>query len=49
VVPLIAADRIAGVLDLDSPRPARFDEVDARGLERLAALFLETSRLEELR
>lgn len=49
VVPLIAADRVVGVLDLDSPRLARFDEVDARGLERLAALFVAASRLEELR
>jgi L-methionine (R)-S-oxide reductase len=43
VVPLIAADRLVGVLDLDSPRLARFDEVDARGLERLAALFVAAS------
>lgn len=43
VVPLIAADRVVGVLDLDSPRLARFDEVDARGLERLAALFVAAS------
>jgi len=49
VVPLIAADRVVGVLDLDSARLARFDEADARGLERLAALFLQASRLEDLR
>lgn len=49
VVPLIAAGRLVGVLDLDSARLARFDELDARGLERLAALFLQASRLEELR
>lgn len=49
VVPLIAADRVVGVLDLDSARPARFDEVDARGLERLAELFVQASRLEDLR
>src|SRR5690348_3650778 len=49
VVPLIAADRIVGVLDLDSARLSRFDEVDARGLERLAALFLQASSLEDLR
>jgi L-methionine (R)-S-oxide reductase len=45
VVPLIAADRVVGVLDLDSTRLARFDEVDARGLERLAALFVRASRM----
>jgi L-methionine (R)-S-oxide reductase len=49
VVPLIAADRVAGVLDLDSTRLARFDEADARGLERLAALFVRATRLEALR
>ncbi len=49
VVPLIAADRLVGVLDLDSPRLSRFDEVDASGLERLAELFVHGSRLEELR
>lgn len=48
VVPLLAGDRLAGVLDLDSARLARFDEVDARGLERLAGLYVRASRLEEL-
>ena len=42
VVPLIAADgRLLGVLDLDSPLPARFDAVDARGLEAIAAAWME--------
>jgi L-methionine (R)-S-oxide reductase len=49
VVPLTAAGQLVGVLDLDSPRLARFDEADARGLERLAALFLQASRVEALR
>ena len=49
VVPLLAGGRLVGVLDLDSTRLARFDEVDARGLERLAELFLQASRLEDLR
>jgi L-methionine (R)-S-oxide reductase len=48
VVPLLAASRVVGVLDLDSARPGRFDELDARGLERLAALFVQASRLEGL-
>lgn len=48
VVPLVASERLVGVLDLDSARLARFDELDARGLERLAALFLQASRLEQL-
>ena len=45
VVPLLAAGRLVGVLDLDSTRLARFDEVDARGLEQLAKLFLQASRI----
>ena len=49
VVPLLAAGQLVGVLDLDSARLARFDEVDARGLEHLAELFLQASRLEDLR
>src|ERR1700732_229488 len=32
VVPLLGADALLGVLDIDSPRPGRFDEDDARGL-----------------
>ena len=41
VVPLIEAGAVSGVLDLDSPLPARFDEVDQAGCERLVALFVE--------
>lgn len=37
VVPVIAGDRLVGVLDLDSPTPARFDPEDARALEALVA------------
>jgi GAF domain-containing protein len=44
VVPLIAGGALLGVLDLDSPRPGRFDEADARGLESLADLFLASIR-----
>lgn len=36
VVPLISGDRLLGVLDIDSPELARFDEADRRGLEDLA-------------
>ena len=39
VVPLIAGGRLLGVLDLDSPLPARFDAVDQAGCEALAALL----------
>ena len=41
VVPLLKGDELLGVLDLDSPSPGRFDREDARGLEALAAVFLE--------
>lgn len=44
VVPLIAGGALLGVLDLDSPRVARFDEADARGLESLAELFVRSIR-----
>ena len=39
VVPLIAGDRVLGVLDLDSPVPGRFDAADQAGCEALAALL----------
>lgn len=38
VVPVVANGRLIGVLDLDSPRAARFDSVDAQGLEALTAM-----------
>jgi GAF domain-containing protein len=40
VVPIIAAGGLLGVLDIDSPRPDRFDAADARGLESLARQFV---------
>ena len=39
VVPIVADDRLIGVLDLDSPTPGRFDADDAAGCERLMALL----------
>ncbi len=39
VVPLVRDGALLGVIDLDSPSPARFDEDDARGVEALAALL----------
>src|SRR5882672_10646439 len=42
VVPLIKNDEFIGVLDLDSPVLARFDEADAEGLQRLAAILIAT-------
>jgi GAF domain-containing protein len=39
VVPLVRDGVVLGVLDLDSPVPARFDAGDATGCEALAALL----------
>lgn len=43
VVPVLRAGAVLGVLDLDSPRPGRFDGADARALEQAAALLVEGS------
>ena len=40
VVPLIEDGCVTGVLDLDSPKLARFDEEDRAGCERLVSIFL---------
>ena len=39
VVPIVTDGRLIGVLDLDSPEPARFDREDAAGCEQLVALL----------
>lgn len=44
VVPLLDGDRLVGVFDLDSPMPDRFDADDQRGLEAIAAAFVESLR-----
>jgi L-methionine (R)-S-oxide reductase len=44
VVPLIKGDTLLGVLDIDSPLLARFDDADRRGIERLAAIFVAGSQ-----
>jgi GAF domain-containing protein len=43
VVPVMRGGRVLGVLDLDSPNPGRFDDHDARGLERIVALYVASS------
>jgi L-methionine (R)-S-oxide reductase len=40
VVPLLRGEDLVGVLDLDSPKLARFDEQDRVGLEKLARILL---------
>jgi len=42
VVPIIRGGTLLGVLDLDSPVHARFDDADARGLEALVRIFVES-------
>ncbi|TWI06051.1 GAF domain-containing protein [Luteimonas cucumeris] len=42
VVPLSSDAELIGVFDLDSPIPDRFDEDDQRGLEAIAAIFMES-------
>jgi L-methionine (R)-S-oxide reductase len=44
VVPLLRGDELLGVLDIDSPLIGRFDDADRRGIERLATLFVSSSR-----
>jgi L-methionine (R)-S-oxide reductase len=43
VIPLLRAGKIIGVLDIDSPSLARFDDADQRGLEQIAELFVSSS------
>ena len=42
VVPILRGGRLLGVLDLDSPVHGRFDADDARGLEALVRIFVES-------
>jgi GAF domain-containing protein len=40
VVPIIENGVLRGVLDVDSPEPARFDEMDRAGLEKFVAVLV---------
>jgi len=42
VVPIIRRGQLLGVLDLDSPVHGRFDADDARGLEAVVRIFVES-------
>ena len=46
VIPLIKDGRLLGVLDIDSPQIARFDEDDGVGLNAAAALLVQSSDLD---
>jgi len=41
VVPLFVGGEVVGVIDLDSPRPARFDADDQAGIEAIATLLAD--------
>jgi len=43
VIPLMQGKRLIGVLDIDSPHIARFDEEDAIGLEAIAEAIMSAS------
>ena len=45
VVPLLAGDELVGVLDIDSPERGRFTPADQTGLEALAAVWMQATRL----
>lgn len=45
VVPLVKDGVVLGVLDLDSPNPSRFDELDREGCERLVRIYLDASAI----
>ncbi len=40
VVPIIKNGEVVAVLDIDSEKPANFDEVDKENLEKMVALFV---------
>lgn len=40
VVPIIRNGEVVSVLDIDSEKPANFDEVDKENLEKMVALFV---------
>lgn len=48
VVPLIQRGRLLGVLDVDSPKLARFDDEDREGLRAAADLLSASSQLDHL-
>ncbi len=45
VVPLVRNGTVLGVLDLDSPSLARFDEDDREGCEALVRIYLDASNI----
>lgn len=48
VIPLSSGDQLWGLLDLDSPLPARFNDQDQAGIEALMRIFIERTDLATL-
>ena len=48
VIPLIKDGKVIGVLDIDSPKLARFDDEDRAGLEALAATLVAMTEFSSL-
>ena len=46
VVPVMKGGRVIGVLDVDSPKLSRFGDAEARTLEEVARIFVESSDLD---
>ena len=42
VVPLVAHDRLLGVLDIDSPSPGRFSDADQALMEKIASIYVRS-------
>lgn len=47
VIPFRYNDKLLGVWDIDSPKPARFDLTDEIGLEKVLDKFIEMTNLTE--
>lgn len=45
VVPIVKDEKLIAVLDIDSPRFARFDDDDAHGLNELVEIFVDSTEL----
>lgn len=48
VLPLVKDGQLLGVLDLDSPHLAHFDDADAAGLQRIVSVLLERTEFQGL-
>jgi GAF domain-containing protein len=46
VVPLFYEDKIVGVLDIDSPQKANFDQIDKEYLEKMMKHLIDASQVE---